>query len=435
MLSRFVLGSIMLAGAIAVGSFTPATKVTNADDHIRRFDFGSGKVEPGCSAAGPATIYGKGSSYGFEPGSKIEAVDRGGDDAFRGDFCTSDRPFFFSVDLPEGCYDVSVTLGDSAGESDTTVKAESRRLMLEHVHTKTNEIVKRTFTVNIRNDRIGANDRVRLKARESGVLHWDDKLTLEFNGDRPCVCGVEIARRGDCIVVYLAGDSTVTDQPREPWNSWGQMLPRFFQRGVAVANHAESGETLRSFIGEKRLDKILGSIKKGDYLFIQFGHNDQKERGEGAGAFTTYKQSLKRLIAEAKKRGAIPVLVTPINRRTFDSAGKVTNSLGDYPDAVRQTATEENVALIDLNAMSKTLYEALGVDESKRAFVDNTHHNAYGSYESARCIVEGIRANRLDLARFIVDDVPSFDPAKPDAVASIRIPPSPERTNGKPEGD
>lgn len=227
----------------------------------------------------------------------------------------------------------------------------------------------------------------------------------------------------------------VADQPREPWNSWGQMSPRFFQREVAVANHAESGETLRSFIGEKRLDKILTTIKKYDYLFIQFGHNDQKERGEGAGAFTTYKESLKRLIAETKKRGAVPVLVTPINRRTFDSAGKATNSLGDYPDAVRQTAKEENVVLIDLNTMSKRFYEALGPDGSKIAFVDNTHHNAYGSYESARCIVEGIRANRLDLARFLAEDVKAFDPAKPDPIASIRIPPSPDRTNIAPEGN
>ena len=105
---------------------------------------------------------------------------------------------------------------------------------------------------------------------------------------------------------------------------------------------------------------MLSTIKPGDYLFIQFGHNDQKERGEGVGAFTTYKQSLKHFVAEARERGAIPVLVTPMNRRTFDADGKVTNSLGDYPEAVRQVAREENVPLIDLNAMSKPFYEALG---------------------------------------------------------------------------
>ena len=105
-----------------------------------------------------------------------------------------DRPFFFSVDLPEGNYNVKVTLGDRDGESATTVKAESRRLMLERVQTPRGEFVTRTFTVNIRNSRIAGGGQVKLKDRERGVLHWDDKLTLEFNDSRPCVCAVEITR-------------------------------------------------------------------------------------------------------------------------------------------------------------------------------------------------------------------------------------------------
>jgi len=120
------------------------------------------------------------------------------------------------------------------------------------------------------------------------------------------------------------------------------------------------------------------------------------------------------------------VLVTPMNRRTFDAAGKITNSLGGYPEAVRQAAKEENVALIDLNAMSKPFYEALGPEGSKKAFVDNTHHNSYGSYELAKCIVEGIKANKLGIARFLMRDVPPFDPAHPDPVDSFKVPPSPE---------
>jgi RHS repeat-associated protein len=106
------------------------------------------------------------------------------------------------------------------------------------------------------------------------LLHWDDKLTLEFGNSRPCLDGLDISRADDIPTVFLAGDSTVTDQPREPTTSWGQMLTAFFNPGVAIANHAESGETLKSFITGLRLDKILSQMKKGDYLFIQFGHNE-----------------------------------------------------------------------------------------------------------------------------------------------------------------
>ncbi len=181
------------------------------------------------------------------------------------------------------------------------------------------------------------------------------------------------------------------------------MLTRFFKPDVAIANHGESGESLKGFLGERRLAKLMSVIKPGDYLFIQMGHNDQKERGEGVGAFTTYKADLKRFIAEARSHGATPVLITSMNRLTFDDAGKITNSLGDYPEAVRQTAAEEKVALIDLNAMSKPFYEALGPMEAHKAFAgkDTTHHSDYGSYELAKCIVEGIRQAKLPIAKFL----------------------------------
>jgi len=120
------------------------------------------------------------------------------------------------------------------------------------------------------------------------------------------VSGLEIAKVDDAVTVYIMGDSTVTDQTKEPWNSWGQMLPRFFKAGVAIANHAESGESLKSSLNARRLDKVMSTIKPGDYLFIQLGHNDQKERGEGVGAFTTYKSDLKHYVAETRLRGALP---------------------------------------------------------------------------------------------------------------------------------
>jgi len=383
------------------------------------FDFGSGNPRAGRVQILSTAAFSKDLGYGFENPAGIVCTERS---------CTSDRPFFFSLALPEGNYDVTVVLGDPAAGSTTTVKAESRRLILESVKTAPGSFATHTFTVNIRTPKISIGGEVKLKDREIGVLHWDDKLTLEFNDAHPRISALQIEPAKDAVTLYLMGDSTVTDQTKEPWNSWGQMLTRFFQAGLAVANHAESGESLRSSLAARRLDKVMSVIKPGDYLFIQFGHNDQKERGEGVGAFTTYKADLKRYVVEARKRGAIPVLITSMHRRTFEADGTISNSLGDYPEAVRQTAKEENVPMIDLLAMSKPFYEALGPEESKKAFVDNTHHNNYGSYELAKCIVEGIKVNRLGLVRFLVPEaLQPFDPAHPDPIKNFAVPPSPER--------
>jgi len=237
--------------------------------------------------------------------------------------------------------------------------------------------------------------------------------------------------------IFLLGDSTVCDQPLEPYASWGQMLTRFFGAGVAIANHAESGESLRSSLGAKRLDKVLSLIKPGDFLFIQYAHNDEKEKGPGVGAFTTFKSDLKLFLESARKKGASPILITPVQRRTFDSNGMITNSHGDYPEAVRQAAREENVPLIDLNAMSKVLYETLGKDRSGILFKqgDGTHHNNYGAFELAKLIVDGIRANNLPIAKYLVNGLPTFDPSRPDPIDKFDVPASPMSTDVKPPGN
>lgn len=360
------------------------------------------------------------------------------------------QPFFFSADVPEGNYLVTVVLGSSNGPSQTTVKAESRRLMLENIQTAKGKFMKCTFAVNIRNARINATDSVKLKLREIGKLIWDNKLTLEFNGENPSVVSIEIQKADNLLTLFLAGDSTVVDESDEPWTGWGQMLTRFFNPRMAIANYAESGEAANTFVSAKRFAKLLTKIKKGDYLFIQFGHNDQKQKGDGKGPFTSYRQNLKYLLDEARKRGGIPVLITSMNRRTFDKDGKITNSHGDYPDAVRQLAEEERVPLIDLNAMSKTLYEAWGDEGSKRAFVhfpkgtfpnqtadlaDNTHFNPYGGYELAKCIVQGMVEANIPLKKYIVNDFKGFDPNFPDKFEEIRIPQTPFSSTLKPDGN
>src|SRR6185437_335962 len=147
--------------------------------------------------------------------------------------------------------------GDPTGASDTTVKAELRRLMLEGVKTFDGKFETRTITVNTRTPAIAGGGAVRLKDREktSEVWDWDDRLTLEFNGSHPAISAIEIAPAPDVPTVFILGDSTVCDQPAEPWNSWGQMLPRFFKVGVAVANHAESGESIANSLKAQRFAK------------------------------------------------------------------------------------------------------------------------------------------------------------------------------------
>lgn len=426
--------------------------LVRAQTNTWRFDLGSGATAAGYTAVGSATFYNEQTGYGFERGAELIAANRGGKDALRSDFITSELPFQFSVKLPEGNYNVTVTLGDADSATVAAIRAECRRMMVQQVKTKKGKFATVSFTVHVHDSLIQGTDRkVRLKPRELNYLHWDNKLTLEFNDARPKVCAIEITPAQNVITVFLAGNSTVVDQAEEPYAAWGQMIPAFFQPGkVAIANYAESGEALNSFLSARRLEKVLSLMKRGDYLFIEFGHNDQKQKGAGIGPFTSYKRDLKFFIDETRKKGGIPVLVTSMHRRNFDSAGKVINTLGDYPAAVRQTAAEEKVALIDLNSMSKTLYEAWGPDKSQLAFViypartfpgqdaalkDNTHFNPYGAYEIARCIVQGIKDNKLDLARYIKKDIRSFNPAKPDDIKKWHWPLSPRMNVAKPDGN
>jgi lysophospholipase L1-like esterase len=394
-----------------------------------KFDFGSGKPAAGYTKVAPDTLYTAQRGFGFEPGGAVVVRDAG---------VTSSRPpFYFSVKVPkEGNYRVTVTVGDTEAESATTIKAELRRLMVERMHTDAGQFDWRTFVVNVRTPKIPGGGEVHLKDREktSEALAWDDRLTLEFTDDHPYISRVEIEYADDLPTVYIAGDSTSTDQPLEPYNSWGQMLTRFFRPDIAVANHGESGESLRGFLGEGRLAKLASVLKSGDWLMIQMGHNDQKETGPDVGAFTSYKADLKKFIETAREHGAVPVLITPVARLKFDGT-KIVNSLGDYPDAVRQTAEEEDLPLIDLNKMSTTFYEALGPDNAPKAFADGdtTHHSDYGSFEIARCVVEGIRQGKMKLASYLAE-APTFDPAHPDPFNEFDIPAEPRKDSVKPDG-
>jgi len=386
-----------------------------------KFVFGS-VAEPGWVQVAPTNLYSVEAGYGFEPGADVSVPDNG-----KG--VTSEKPFYFSAKLPEGNYKVTAIFTSAAGGPVVTVKAELRRLMLEKVAVAPDKKTVRTFIVNLRTPEIGETNHVHLKTREqtTEIWDWDEKLTLEFNGTHPCLRALEI-EKADVPTLFILGDSTVCDQPAEPWNSWGQMLPRFFKPEIAVANHAESGESIASSLGAKRFDKVFSLMQPADYLFIQYGHNDQKDKRPDA--LETYKTNLVKIVARTRSLGGTPVLVTSMERKS----GVEQATLAGYPDAVREVAKAENCALIDLNVMSRTFYRALR-ENVGQAFQDGTHHNNYGSYELAKCVVEGIQQDKLPLAKFIVDDFGDFDPAKPDAFATFAMPASPTASKEKPLGN
>ena len=417
--------------------------------HSWKFDFGTGKIKRGFTPITSKTIYSEQVGYGIIPFGPLTTFDQKKKNKLTCDGLSSNNPFYFKLDLPEGRYKVTLGLGNADESSAITVKAESRRLMLENILIDRGELITKTILVDVRTPQINETEKISLNSRELPFKNWDNSLSLEFNGKNPSVRYVQIERVDEFPVIFLAGNSTVTDQENEPWASWGQMFPRFLKPEIVVANYAESGETLKSFRWAKRLKKVLSVMKPGDYLLMEFAHNDQKPGASHVEPYTTYLEELRYFINEAKKKGGIPVLVTSTNRRKFDETGKIINTLEDYPDAMKQLARVDNIPLIDLNQKSKELYEALGVEDSKKAFVhypantfpdqnepleDNTHFNTYGAYELAKCVVQEIKIRNLDLAKYIVDDFSSFDPATPDSFDEFFWPDSPIFETAKPKG-
>ncbi|CAN5724147.1 rhamnogalacturonan acetylesterase [soil metagenome] len=437
-------------------SFLLVAMQVGAQQQNFKFDFGTTQAAKGYVAVGSNTVYDKAIGYGFTGNAEVKSVKRSNKKNISSSFITGNKPFYFSVKLPEGNYDVKLTLGDIKGISATTVRTECRRLFLLNASTKKDEIKTLSFTVHIRDSLIRDSSRqivskIKLKSREINYLHWDDLLTIEFNDSMPKICALEITPNTTATTIFLAGNSTVVDQDREPWAAWGQMIPAFFKPGkIAIANYAESGETLKAFKNERRLEKIWSMAKPGDYIFIEFTHNDQKPGSNYLEAGTTYKQTLKMWIEEARKRSMIPVLVTSMHRRNFDSLGHIVNTLAGYPQAAREVAAEENIAMIDLNAMSKILYEAWGPEQSVKGFVhypahsfpgqnvelkDNTHFSTYGAYQLAKAVVLGIQKAKLPFATELNTWGINFDPAHPDGFSNWYWPLSPLMQAIKPDGN
>lgn len=222
------------------------------------------------------------------------------------------------------------------------------------------------------------------------------------------------------ITVFLAGDSTMAEKLAEkrPETGWGELLQGHFKEGkVRVENHAKNGRSTRTFIEEGRWQALIDKLKKGDYVLIQFGHNDQsKEKVERYTSPEAYRANLVQFVHDVREKKAVPVLLTPVMRRRFNEQGEFYDSHGEYPDIVRGVVAEYKVPLIDLHRKSEQVIKQYGMERSKQLFLwlepeenpnypkgvqDNTHFSPQGAEIIAGLVVEGIREQKLGLAKFL----------------------------------
>ena len=346
---------------------------------------------------------------------------------------TSDKFYSYSYDEPMeiGNYDVTINLGTGKGPCANYVKFMGRRLAIDRTEVKEGETKAVTFTARVPGP----------YTTRKGDADSNKRLIIEMFSNAPQsdmpVFEPLVVPNPKARTIYLCGDSTVTDQRNEPWGSWGQILPAFVRQGWSVSNFARSGLALRTFEGEGRLTRILEHLKKDDWVVIQFGHNDQKIKGEEPE--NGYTRRLNEWIDKITVKGAFVVLVTPVERRRFDekTGEHGEKTLAGYAEAVKSVAAAKGVPVIDLNDASYRMHAKMGAKGSmkiqcnNRGKIDNTHHNVYGAYEMAR-IVAAELAGIPVVKEAIREGYRSFNPENPDA--DPKIPPSGKTDYTKPEG-
>jgi lysophospholipase L1-like esterase len=302
--------------------------------------------------------------------------------------CTATACHF---DVPPGTYDVTVRLG-AATASATRVTGETRRTLLPETAVPAGEHVTRSFTVD-----------VRTPEGEPTGPDGTPGLDLALGGSAPALDAIRVAPARQTRRLLLIGDSTVCDQPADPYSGWGQQLPQYLRKGLSVANHADSGESTVTYLRDPRLwAAVQPLIRPGDLVLVQLAHND-KTTDEA-----TYRANLETLVAGIRDRGGEPVLVTPVVRRWFNADGTLdngtallVNGLGvDHPAVIRAVAVAEDVPLIDLTAKTKALVESLGPEASKALYLynekrDNTHTSVHGATVFAGLVRDELLARHL----------------------------------------
>lgn len=384
-----------------------------------KFDFGPGVVADGYTQVNAGTAYTAATKFGFTDTAVTSGADRGTPDALRSDFVQA-QGSSFQVDLPNGDYTVKLIAGDATEATNIAITAE-KMAKVQATDKPAGQFLEMEFPISL----------------------VDGQLNMDITGTAAKINSLVISARAPRTAttdpgVYLAGDSTVQtyDPGYAPQAGWGQMIDRYLDDKVAVYNHAIGGRSSKNFISQGRLDEILRVINPGDYLMVQFGHNDATIGVDDRYASPAdYKEYLRTYVNGARQRGATPILVTPVGRRDFDAAtGKFRVSFPEYVDKMKELAAEENVALVDLSALSRGYYDAIGPEEAKSVFLhvdagvypgrpsgtaDDTHFQEYGAIQIARLLAGGMKQLNVPLASRVQEVTPpSSVPAKPQGLVA-----------------
>jgi lysophospholipase L1-like esterase len=388
----------------------------NNDIFIKKFSFSSKSPKDGYINLTEATLYNSELGYGFVTEKvkednldlQIPELSSGFDinqslaghsltNIIVDDSAFSDKPgvrLYFRLKVPgAGNYNVKLTIGNSNSDSVVTVFSERRRCVLRNVVLKAGEFMDHTFTANVCD----------IIPRGKTEAYHDDALDIVIIGQNAGITELIVREAKETPTIYIAGDSTVTDQsaqyPYDPavsYCGWAQMFPMFLSEGLSVSNHAHSGLTTSSFKREGHWNIVDLNIKENDLFFIQFGHNDQKDKS--LDPFGGYSDNLRTYVDEIRNKGAKPIIVTPVSRTIWNGPnGSFNDMLIDYSNACKEVAREKGVPLIDLHDKSVDFILKHGPTASIKYFYpkDWTHHNDYGGYEMAKLVVEAIKQENI----------------------------------------
>jgi lysophospholipase L1-like esterase len=301
--------------------------------------------------------------------------------------CTGTNPIKCTLSAPNGNYDVSVELGDATNNGSSRVQAETRHYTGTETTTVAGAYSLQTFSVNVRQEQ-----------HDGGQSAPANVLDLLIDGAAPKLHGLGFRAAPGTVTVFIASDSTACDwvasnssAAADDETGWAQELSMYLKAGVAVANYADSGETAAGFYG-KFFPPARTAMKAGDYLFIQFGHNDQKNTAD----VDNYQANLMKYVSDARAKSATPVILTPVSRSSGSAANPGFNGLDQQ---ARDLAAKENVALIDLTALSRTYYAS--VPDKNALFIDGTHFHEVGAIGVAGVVAQAIKSSALPLKAFV----------------------------------
>ncbi|MEJ5866552.1 fibronectin type III domain-containing protein [Pseudokineococcus sp. 5B2Z-1] len=405
-------GGASAASAMAVSSLTtPAPAL----DGPLVLDLGGGALADGAVRVDASTPYTAERRYGVVDPREVTSTDRGGDDPLRGDSLDLGATELV-VDLPPGDYTVDVVAGDTGGSSEVSLEVEEMAKVLTTA-LPPGELLEMSFDIAL----------------------VDGQMNLDLGGSAPHLAGLTITPQGpreaaEQPTAWITGDSTVQTYTDDyaPQAGWGQMLDRYLTDDVDVVNAAIGGRSSKNFISQGRLDEVLLDVRPGDHLLVQFGHNDNSYGVDDRyAAPDDYAEYLRTFVDGARQRGATPVLVTPVSRRSYAADGTANVSFPAYVEAAERLAAETGTPLVDLSASSRAYLTEIGPERAKSVFLwvpegaypnrpggtqDDTHFQTYGAVQMARLVAADVAELDVPLADEVVDaERPAEVPAAPAA--------------------